>query len=64
MCNLPEISSPWFGCSTTVLTGALLMNSRTKPGARISQILTVPSSDPENIHLLSLWNPRAVTLPE
>ena len=49
----PEMSSPWLGCSMTVLTAARDWYSRWHPGARRSQIRTVPSSEPEYIHLLS-----------
>lgn len=38
--HTPEMSSPWLGCSTTVLTAARLSYSRWQPGARRSQILT------------------------
>ena len=51
------MSSPWLGCSMTVLTAARDWYSRWHPGARRSQIRTVPSSEPEYIHLLSFWNP-------
>jgi len=53
----PEISSPWLGCSATVLTAARDWYSRWQPGARRSQMRTVPSSEPEYIHLLSFWKP-------
>lgn len=43
----PDISSPWLGCSTTVLTAARLSYVRCEvPGARRSQMRTVPSSPP------------------
>ncbi len=36
----PDMSSPWLGCSTTVLTAARLSYSRWQPGARKSHIFT------------------------
>ena len=51
----PEMSSAWLGWSATLLNGQLLSYSRWQPGARTSQILIVPSSDPVKNHLPSLW---------
>jgi hypothetical protein len=45
----PEISSPWFGCSTTAFTAALLPYSLWHPGARRSHTRTVPSSPPAQL---------------
>jgi hypothetical protein len=44
--GLPDMSSPWLGCSTTVFTAALLPYSRWQPGVRRSHTRTVPSSPP------------------
>ena len=61
--HAPEMSSPWLGCSMTVLTAARDWYSRWHPGARRSQIRTVPSSEPEYIHLLSFWKPTCAGQP-
>ena len=53
----------WLGCSTTLFTAPRLSYSLWKPGARKSQIFTVPSSLPLYIQRPSRSNPTAVTLP-
>jgi len=44
--SAPDMSSPWFGCSCTEFTAALLSYERWQPGALKSQMRTVPSSPP------------------
>jgi hypothetical protein len=60
----PDNNSAPFGCNATVVTAALDSYSLVcLDPCLASHNFTVPSSDPEYIHLPSLSNPIAVTFP-